>query len=407
MKIGIISTVAGDYSWAGSEEMWKLFALEALSAGHSVAVSLQAAFAQSEELSEFRRRGGEVFPYQPLNWMQRRLAAQGWYSRFGGIRRWNPDVLCISGGPGDPYWRRDLLALLKVFDAPQVYIVQGNADGFIKGDEQREALRPLFESAARIVCVSRENALMLERQLAAQLPNIVLLPNPIRSRLDAPLPWPKEADGVVQFATVGRYDAETKCQDRTLEALATPEWKDRRWHLSLYGSGPDKLYLGQLIRHYGLEAHVTLAGFERDFSRIWARHHLHILNSRAEGLALALIESMFCGRPAVVTRTGGNHELVRDGVDGYVCPGTDPEIIRETLEGRPGRLWGIRRFNALPPGCRRISDSSCSTRSPARDRAAPLPRPAWRNRPRPQSVVERALCESPISIHQPRADRPC
>ena len=68
-------------------------------------------------------------------------------------------------------------------------------------------------------------------------------------------------------------------------------------------------------------------------------HHLHILISRAEGLALALIESMFCGRPAVVTRTGGNHELLRDNEDGFVSAGEHPEVIRETLE----RAWSNRQ----------------------------------------------------------------
>ena len=95
-----------------------------------------------------------------------------------------------------------------------------------------------------------------------------------------------------------------------------------------------KVYTG---RHpvFGLEDRVTLCGFERDFLKIWTDHHLHILISRAEGLALALIESMFCGRPAVVTRTGGNHELLRDNEDGLVSAGEHPEVIRETLE----RAW--------------------------------------------------------------------
>ena len=47
---------------------------------------------------------------------------------------------------------------------------------------------------------------------------------------------------------------------------------------------------------------------------------------------------MFCGRPAVITRAGGNHELLRDGLDGFVSPGMDPEIIRNTLE----RAWANR-----------------------------------------------------------------
>ena len=47
---------------------------------------------------------------------------------------------------------------------------------------------------------------------------------------------------------------------------------------------------------------------------------------------------MACGRPALVTRAGGNAELVRDGVDGFVSPGMHPEVIRETLE----QAWAER-----------------------------------------------------------------
>ena len=324
--------MVGGYSWAGSEEMWKLFTLEALRAGHSVAVSAQASIAQSEELAEFRRLGGVTFPYQPLNWLMRRFASRGWHSRFGRMERWKPDLVCISGGAPDMYKESDLMGYLKAHRSPQVYIIQGNAEGFISGQKQRDSLKPLYVSASRVICVSRANATLLERQLASALPNTIILPNPIRSRLQKPLHWPDDTNGEVRFATVGRYEVGSKCQDRTFEAFATSEWKARNWRLSLFGSGPDETYLRDLIRYYGLENHVSLRGFERDFTKIWANHHVHILNSRAEGLALALIESMFCGRPAVVTRTGGNHELLRDGLDGFVSPGEDPEVIRETLE---------------------------------------------------------------------------
>jgi glycosyltransferase involved in cell wall biosynthesis len=41
----------------------------------------------------------------------------------------------------------------------------------------------------------------------------------------------------------------------------------------------------------------------------------------------------------VVTRTGANHELVRDNQDGFVSSGEDPETIRENLE----RAWSNRQ----------------------------------------------------------------
>ena len=334
MRIGVISTV-GDCSWAGSEEMWKLLVTEALHRGHSVAAALQAPIAQSEELAEFRALGGIIFAYNPLNRYTSRAVRLG-YSRFRQLKHWNPDIVCMSGHPAIPYRDRDMYRLLNAHTGPRIFIIQGNADWFISGQTERDALRALYRSARRIICVSRGNAELLQRQLTSSLP-ITILPNPIRTRLEHPLPWPNGSEQV-RFATVGRYETFGKCQDWVLQALATPGWKERNWRLDLFGSGSDARYIQDVIRYFGLEDRVRLCGYERDFVKIWTDHHLHILISRAEGLALALIESMFCGRPAVITRTGGHHELVRDNEDGFVSPGEDPEIIREALE----RAWSNR-----------------------------------------------------------------
>src|SRR4029077_12994937 len=161
---------------------------------------------------------------------------------------------------------------------------------------------------------------------------------PIRTRLERPLAWPADLEQM-RFATVGRYETFSKCQDNVLQALSTPEWKERNWRLDLFGSGSDERYIQDVIRYFGLEDRVRLCGYEREFIKIWMDHHLHILISRAEGLALALIESMFCGRPAVVTRTGGHHELLRDNEHGFVSDGNDPEVIRQTFE----RAWNNRQ----------------------------------------------------------------
>jgi len=335
MRIGIISTI-GDCSWAGSEEMWKLFATEALRRGHSVAAALQTPITQSEELAEFRALGGVVFAYNPLNRYTSRMVRMG-YSRFRLLGQWNPDIVCVSGHPALPYRNGDLYRLLNAHTGSRIFILQGNADWFITGQTERDGLRPLYRSARRIICVSRDNAELLQRQLTSSLP-ITILPNPIRMRLEQPLPWSADS-GQVRFATVGRYETFGKCHDAVLQALATPEWKERNWRLDLFGSGSDERYIQDVIRYFGLEDRVRLCGYEREYMKIWMDRHLHILISRAEGLALALIESMFCGRPAVVTRTGGNHELLRDNEDGFVSAGEDPEIIRETLE----RAWSNRQ----------------------------------------------------------------
>src|SRR5262245_42714182 len=109
MRIAIISTL-GDCLWAGSEEMWKLFAIAALQRGHSVAAVLQTPMAQSEELTEFRALGGTLFAYNPLNRYTSRTVRLG-YSRFSPLKRWKPDIICMSGHPATPYRDRDVYHL--------------------------------------------------------------------------------------------------------------------------------------------------------------------------------------------------------------------------------------------------------------------------------------------------------
>jgi glycosyltransferase involved in cell wall biosynthesis len=320
--------------------------MEALRTSHSVATNVEDSIAQSKELAEYTSKGGFIFSHQRLNKLTSRMASKGVYSRFSKMERWKPDVLVLSGGPADCLSQPDLMVFLAKHTAPQVFIIQANAEGSINGDEQRGALRRMYREASGFIFVSEANARLLERQLTMDLPNTAILPGPLRLSLEKPLPWPDNGSGEVRFATVARYDAWCKCQDQTLEAFAAPEWKKRDWRLSLYGSGGDEVYFAELIRYYGLEKHVTIQGYERDFRKIWAEHHIHVLNSRIEGLTLALLESMFCGRPAVITRAGGNHDLMRDGVDGFVSPGLDPTIIRETLE----RAWAKRAVWATMGG---------------------------------------------------------
>ena len=87
---------------------------------------------------------------------------------------------------------------------PEFSSYKANADWFISGQPERDGLRALYRSARRIICVSRDNVKLLQRQLTSTLP-ITILSNPIRTRLEHPLPWPGDSEEV-RFATVGRYE---------------------------------------------------------------------------------------------------------------------------------------------------------------------------------------------------------
>jgi glycosyltransferase involved in cell wall biosynthesis len=79
-------------------------------------------------------------------------------------------------------------------------------------------------------------------------------------------------------------------------------------------------------------------GYEPNIESIWAAHHALILPSRGEGLPLALVEAMWCGRPAIVTDSGGNAEIVEEGVTGFVADWPNTKAINDALE----RAWQRR-----------------------------------------------------------------
>jgi glycosyltransferase involved in cell wall biosynthesis len=339
MKIGILSTTGNLYSWAGSEETWRLLATHALSEGHQLSLFLPEKITGAEQVRPLLEGGAQVRPRKELTALTRRLAALGWHSRFKGFFKEPHHVLFIStGGIPDCAWMPDLEAELKRCNIPMVFFIQSNAEGVVTDERVRDSLRSIYQRAALVIFLSQHNYRMAERQLGWRFPNARIIMNPLRTPMDQCLPWPANGDGQLKLAEVARFEVGDKRQDQILEALSTDEWKTRNWLLTFYGSGPDEQHIRRLIQFYGLQDKVQLGGFVKDFKEIWRNHHLHILTSYKEGMPLSLIESMFCGRPAVVTRAGGNAELIGDGREGFISPGMHPEIIRETLE----RAWQAR-----------------------------------------------------------------
>jgi glycosyltransferase involved in cell wall biosynthesis len=200
-------------------------------------------------------------------------------------------------------------------------------------------LNPLRESylKAETCCfVSRRNLQLLETILAVRLPNGKVIRNPFNVRYDANPPWPVNSDEL-RLACVGALAPVAKGQDLIFAALARPEWRNRPVRLSLYGNGQNAGSLPALANMLEL-CRVDFRGFADDVERVWAEHHALVLPSRHEGMPLAVVEAMLCGRVCIVTDVAGNTEFVDDGVTGFVAPAPTAPLVREALE----RAWDCR-----------------------------------------------------------------
>jgi len=103
----------------------------------------------------------------------------------------------------------------------------------------------------------------------------------------------------------------------------------------LYGDGPERGRVLELIDEHGLGDRVSAPGFV-DHARIDAalrRALCMVLPSRREGYGLVVIEACAAGTPAVVVADPDNAatELIEEGVNGFVAASASPEDLAAAI----------------------------------------------------------------------------
>jgi L-malate glycosyltransferase len=333
VKFAFISTVRG-YHWAGSEELWYATALKALDAGHQVAAYIHQDMAAAEQIQNLAARGAEIHSRRTIRFSRLWPIKEKMAPTFPVHQLDSFDVIMVSlGSLLDVFYVPGLVEGLRRAKAPYVLFCQFNAESLAFAPAQRADLRKLAEKSAGCGFVSRQNLELAERQLSIKLPAVEVIGNPVRVALPQPLPWPEGR--TIRFACVARLETLWKGQDLLLEILSHLPWPSRDWSLSLFGEGPDQEHLKNAVKFFGLEKKVTLCGYVRDLKEIWGRHHAMVLPSRGEGLPLAILEAMMCGRPIVTTDAGGNREVLEGDVTGFLAGAATPLSFGQTLE----RAW--------------------------------------------------------------------
>jgi L-malate glycosyltransferase len=130
---------------------------------------------------------------------------------------------------------------------------------------------------------------------------------------------------------VGNMHSDVKGHPWLIEAAPAvlKEFPDTRFILA--GDGEARKDFERQARDRGLADSFVFLGCRNDVPDILASCDIGVLPSQAEGLSNAVLEYMAAGLPTIVSRVGGNPELVHDGVTGLLIPRQDSKALEAAL----------------------------------------------------------------------------
>ena len=87
----------------------------------------------------------------------------------------------------------------------------------------------------------------------------------------------------------------------------------------IYGDGPERENLTELIKYHDLESVIFLKGIRDGLEHIYCQYDIFILPSRLEGFPLVMINSLACGLPCIAFDCPtGPGQIIESGVNGYL-----------------------------------------------------------------------------------------
>ncbi|WP_145259514.1 glycosyltransferase [Calycomorphotria hydatis] len=102
--------------------------------------------------------------------------------------------------------------------------------------------------------------------------------------------------------------------------------------LLLVGDGPERAKLEDLARSLHVADRVWFWGVRDDVPTILAASDLFVLNSISEAASLTLLEAMASRLAVVVTKVGGNPEIVRHNKDGILVRRKIPSETQQAID---------------------------------------------------------------------------
>lgn len=156
--------------------------------------------------------------------------------------------------------------------------------------------------------------------------------------------------------SVATHD-EWKGLDVLIRAMALLREENETIRLVLAGDGPVRCELERLATGLGLHEQVEFIGDQSRsaVARLLNDCTLFVHPSRFEGLPLAVLEALACGKPVVATTVDGIPEIIEDGANGILVEPGDARALAAAVRRMLGDAALRERLGRA--GRRRVEDA--------------------------------------------------
>jgi glycosyltransferase involved in cell wall biosynthesis len=312
---------------------------ELLDAGHEAQLFVAPIDLESDEVRQLATRGAIIdrLPEREHEYVRMRRLRRAADRLFGRsrnlaslVRKFRPDHIFVNQGGTWCATDECFREVLQDFPGRYSLICHSNVPGAAFAGDRLRAADDVAGHATKMFFNSRWTRGVAESQIGRAIPNAGYFQ--IRPAENCQfVGWPEPAP-LARLAMVTRLDCNVKGIDLAVRAVAEVNAQDSRVRLDIFGQGEDKGRLQELVAELGVQSGVRLAGGVSDVSAVWVDHEMLLMPSRQEGLGLAMLEAMTCGRPVLRTPLGGCEEWIEDGANGFVCPAAEVGLLVDTLK---------------------------------------------------------------------------
>ncbi|MHC8306206.1 glycosyltransferase family 4 protein [Pseudomonas sp. PB3P13] len=178
-------------------------------------------------------------------------------------------------------------------------------------------------SVNRVVCVA-ESIAALHRKASVRADKLQVIPNGLPAANGPSAHTAEKPRWLAGY--VGRLSSE-KGPDLFLDALIALCLQHPHLDAVMLGDGPERERLLARIQAAGLQARITLPGYQADMSVWWRQLDALVISSRTEGTPMILLEAMQAGVPVVAFSVGGIPDVLEHRHNGLLATPADSTAL--------------------------------------------------------------------------------